>query len=320
MASPAALIYGTDAVAEPDPVNLPTQTENWFTEGNGISVQGTQVAAYWVNKIGGEISSILSAFAVPPNMSNTSQVAAILRAGFAGLLLGAPMPSVTDLDATGLGWTLYMASSENAATTSPGIVYTVSSNAQTFGTNFQIINQIAYDQGASTPWNRQKISGGSWSNWTRDALLNGDANQNFSVATATQNAHAVPLAQLSAIIGQVNAAIGQVNAAISALAAMFVLNAGNPGYFKLPGGVILQFGTTIVPAGQNEVSAQLATSFPTVYLGGAVSDTGSGGFAGGVSAGSDNDHISIFCDVNQIIAGQVGPRNSVTLSWFVIGH
>ena len=304
-------------MAVPDPVNLPTDVEGWFTEGDGVSVMGTQVPAYWVSKIGGEVSSILAAFAVTPDMSNRAQVSAILRAGFAGLLLGAPMPSVTDLNATALGWSLYMASSANAATTSPGIVLTASSNALTFGTGFQIINQIAYDQGASTPWNRQKISGGAWSAWTRDALLNGDASQNFSVETASQPAHAVPLAQLQTAVA---AAVNPISAALSAFMSLFALDASNPGYVKLPLGVILQFGTTVVPAGQNEVSVPLATAFPNVYLGGSVSDTGSGGFAGGISAGSDASHVSIFCDVNQIIAGAVQPRNNVTLSWFVIGH
>ena len=77
-----ALIYGNDAVSSPPTVNLPTATNSWFTNGNGTSIQGTQVPDYWTNKIGGELNSAITAApcSATVNMTAYNQISACLQA------------------------------------------------------------------------------------------------------------------------------------------------------------------------------------------------------------------------------------------------
>jgi hypothetical protein len=73
------MIFGTDAVSTPDSVSLPTTTDNWFTQGNGTSILGTQVPAYWVNKVGGEIDYAIESSGQTLSMTNRGQLWAALN-------------------------------------------------------------------------------------------------------------------------------------------------------------------------------------------------------------------------------------------------
>jgi hypothetical protein len=79
--SGGALIYGSDALTSPNAVSLPTTTNGWFNEG-GSGVNGTQVTDYWLNKVGGELSSAITAApcSATINMSAYNQLSACLQA------------------------------------------------------------------------------------------------------------------------------------------------------------------------------------------------------------------------------------------------
>lgn len=81
-----AMIYGNDAVSTPDSVTLPN-VEAWFTQNYAGTGNGTQVPSYWVNKVGGELSSVIqTACAQSLNMSAYNQLSNCL-AGQHGRLL-----------------------------------------------------------------------------------------------------------------------------------------------------------------------------------------------------------------------------------------
>jgi hypothetical protein len=77
-------IYGTDAVSAPPDVVLPTDNNNWFYDGNGTTINGTRVPAYWFNKVGAEIVNAIGALAtltesgVTYNPSTYNQLAILL--------------------------------------------------------------------------------------------------------------------------------------------------------------------------------------------------------------------------------------------------
>lgn len=81
-AGPAAMVYGTDAVPTPPAVTLPQPNDYWFTNGNGTSVLGTQVPDYWVNKVGGELDSLINGLGGTLSMTNRAQILGLLVPGF----------------------------------------------------------------------------------------------------------------------------------------------------------------------------------------------------------------------------------------------
>ncbi len=75
LASTGAMIFGSDAISSPCPVTLPTATDSWFTNGDGMTVQGTQAPCYWFDKTGGEIDNFITSSGQTLNMSDFTQMA-----------------------------------------------------------------------------------------------------------------------------------------------------------------------------------------------------------------------------------------------------
>ena len=71
--TPGAMIFGLDANSSPDTVTLPSSNDYWFTQNYAGTGNGTQVPSYWVNKVGGELDSLINQCGTL-NMSTYNQV------------------------------------------------------------------------------------------------------------------------------------------------------------------------------------------------------------------------------------------------------
>jgi hypothetical protein len=72
-AFPNAMIYGTDAIPSAPSVTLPS-ADAWFWNGNGTSINGTQVPDYWLNKVGGELESAITSCGYSVSMTTRNQL------------------------------------------------------------------------------------------------------------------------------------------------------------------------------------------------------------------------------------------------------
>ena len=79
MTSPAALLFDPSGVSSPPTVNEGSNTEVWFTDGDGMSVEGSKVPDYWVNKVGGEISSAIQLSGAALDMTNRQQLYGLMH-------------------------------------------------------------------------------------------------------------------------------------------------------------------------------------------------------------------------------------------------
>jgi hypothetical protein len=102
-----------------------------------------------------------------------------------------------------------------------------------------------------------------------------------------------------------------------------------PVAITLPGGLILQIGATVpIAANINTVQAQLAIPWPNGFIWGNCADSGEYCWSFGISAGTDQSHVTIYCDKNQCVPdafGGVGTSGATRAGaaighWFAVGY
>jgi hypothetical protein len=233
---PAAMIYGTDAVSTPDSVSLPTSNDNWFTQGNGTSVPGTQVPAYWVNKVGGEIDAAIEGLGLTLSMTSRNQLATILQTGFGGVYSGAPMPATANANTPSLGWSTLSSSAGNTPFFGDyGLLFTASDTGSATPATGNAIRQEAYDISATQPgpqWFRTNVNNAGWSAWSQ-------------VGTTTQ----IAAAQSAAEIWATNQAAAAQSAAETYANGTVITNGQQfPGGFTIQSGNFMAVSSGTAPA------------------------------------------------------------------------
>jgi hypothetical protein len=323
-----AMIFGTDAVSSPPGVTLPTGNDYFFANGNGTSVEGTQVPDYWVNKVGGELDAIITSLGLTLSMTSRGQILSILQAGFAGILKSVAMPGLADPNnPTALGWATVSNSTGNLPFDGDyGVVYTISSIGSVTPGSGNFIRQTAYDVSSAQPgaeWFRTNDNTLGWSSWVQVAIAPGNASQAFSVANAGTSQQAVPLGQaqslFAALLGSSGNQFAVATAALAAsavplaqltsiLAGFAALSAFTTGsnangfWLELPNGFIFQYGFAQVSSSGTSTSFPLPRSFNTTAWASMCSFGASVPPTNG-NCGSDPDGLG---GVDLIITGATG--------------
>jgi hypothetical protein len=104
----------------------------------------------------------------------------------AGIVSGYALPTVTNLNAAGLGYAQYASTASNAPHAVAGIVETVSTDGSASGDSSDLLMQTAYQNNGLQFW-RVNLNNAGWSAWLPFASLNSVQTFTKSQAAAIQN-------------------------------------------------------------------------------------------------------------------------------------
>jgi hypothetical protein len=265
-------------------VSLPTANDYFFTQGNGSTINGTQVPSYWVNKVGGEWDNLIEA-CYSLNMSSYNQGLSCINSLIANAV--AAIPSGPTPHGLLLRTTAF---------------YSTSTFTPLSGTNsIQVEVQAAGGSGGSAPATTASQfsagSGGAAGSYAWVQILSGVTAQTVTiggsgVATSFGSLVSCPAGGTAIGIVEATGYVGQVGQSLSGGSCtisgpnLIVNGAGQPG----PNGFFLNTG---VASGQgapshfggggsntNGAAGGTATS-PGAGGGGAACQTSCAGYAGG---------------------------------------